>query len=220
MEMPKFLKKDDKGSKAKAKHINNVAIFGYANLDSNDKLFKEVFEVSKDLAQAGYTVVDGGGPGVMLAASLGAKEGGGKVIGVTLYPKDMKNFEGKDPANILDKEIKTDTYVERTLELMKQGQVYVIFKGGTGTISEFGMAWGLARLYFGHHKPLILYGKFWEKIIKAFKENMFFRPEEHKVFKIVDSPEGVLKAINEFEKEIEKGEHGDHLKASTEGFSI
>lgn len=207
-------------SKEKAKHIQNVAIFGYANLESHDNLFKEVFEVSKELAQAGYTVVDGGGPGVMLAASLGAKEGGGKVIGVTLYPKDMKNFEGKDPKNLLDKEIKTATYVERTLTLMKTGQVYVIFKGGTGTISEFGMAWGLARLYFGHHKPLILYGNFWHKIIKAFRENMFFRPEEHKVFKIVDKPEQVLEAITEFEKEIEKGEHGDHLKASSEGFSI
>lgn len=214
------LLRGEKPSKEKAKHIQNVAIFGYANLSNKEDLFQEVFKVSKKLAQAGYTIVDGGGPGVMLAASLGAKEGGGKVIGVTLYPKDMKNFEGKDPANLLDKEIKTETYVERTLTLMKQGQVYVIFKGGTGTISEFGMAWGLARLYFGHHKPLVLYGKFWHKIIKAFKENMLLRPEEEKVFKIVSSPEEVLEAINMFEKEIEKGEHGEHLKASSEGFSI
>lgn len=218
--MLKFLSRKKPKSREKAKHIQNVAIFGYANLGNKENLFQEVFQVSKNLAQAGYTVVDGGGPGVMLAASLGAKEGGGKVIGVTLYPKDMKNFEGKDPANLLDKEIKTSTYVERTLTLMKQGQVYVIFKGGTGTVSEFGMAWGLARLYFGHHKPLILYGKFWHKIMKAFKENMYYRPEEHEVYKIVDSPEEVLEAINAFEKEIEKGDHGDHLKASTEGFSI
>lgn len=156
----------------------------------------------------------------MLAASLGAKEGGGKVIGVTLYPKDMKNFEGKDPKNLLDKEIKTNTYVERTLTLMKQGQIYVIFKGGTGTISEFGMAWGLARLYFGHHKPLILYGKFWHKIIQVFKENMLMRPEELKVYKIVDNPEDVLQAIYDFECEIDNGDHDGHLKVSTDGFSI
>lgn len=204
----------------RAKTIKNIAIFGYANTDNKDDLFKEVFDVSKRLAESGYTVVDGGGPGVMLAASLGAKEGGGKVIGVTLYPKDMKRFEGKDPKNLLDKEIKTDSYIERTLTLMKQGQVYVIFKGGTGTISEFGMAWGLARLYFGHHKPLILYGKFWHKIIKAFKENMLLRPEELLVFKIVDNPEEVLQAIYDFECEIEKGEHDGHLKASTNGFSL
>ena len=204
----------------RAKTIKNVAIFGYANTDNKDGLFKDVFEVSKRLAEASYTVVDGGGPGVMLAASLGAKEGGGKVIGVTLYPKDMENFEGKDPKNLLDKEIKTENYIERTLTLLKQGQVYVIFKGGTGTISEFGMAWGLARLYFGHHKPLILYGKFWHKIIKAFKENMLLRPEELLVYKIVDDPEEVLQAIYDFECEIENGEHGSHLKASTDGFSL
>src|SRR5207237_8299089 len=104
--------------------------------------------------------------------------------------------------------------------LLKEGQVYVIFNGGTGTVSEFGMAWGLARLYFGHHKPLILYGKFWEKIIAAFKENMELRPEELKVFKIVDSPEEVLKAIVEFEKEIQRGEHNHHLKTTKGDFSL
>jgi len=211
-----FKKKKDT---SKAKTIQNVAIFGYADTKNTDNLFKDVFETSKRLAQAGYTIVDGGGPGVMLAASMGAKEGGGKVIGVTLYPKDMKNFEGKDPKNLMDKEIRTDTYIERTLTLMKQGQVYIVFKGGTGTISEFGMAWGLARLYFGHHKPLLLYGKYWKKIIKAFKDNMMIRPEELKVFKIVTSPDEVLDAINKFEGEIERGEH-KHLKPSIQGFTI
>ncbi len=209
-----------KKTRQKAKTIENIAIFGYANTEQKDHLFRDVFNVSKCLAEAGYTIVDGGGPGVMLAASMGAREGGGRTIGVTLYPKDMKNFEGRDPKNLLDVEIKTETYIERTLTLMKEGQVYVIFKGGTGTISEFGMAWGLARLYFGHHKPLILYGKFWEKIIKAFKENMALRPEELKVFKIVSSPDGVLDAINEFEKEIQKGEHGGHLQTTHGDFML
>jgi uncharacterized protein (TIGR00725 family) len=217
----KIWKKFGRHSKAKkVPTIENIAIFGYADTDEKDRLFQNVYKVAKELAEAGYTVVDGGGPGVMLAASMGAKAGKGKVIGVTLYPKDMPKFEGKDPKNMLDVEIKSDSYIERTLTLMKEGQVYVIFKGGTGTISEFGMAWGLARLYFGHHKPLILYGKFWKKIIKAFRENMAMRPEEFEVFKIVDSPEGVLEAIKEFEDEIQKGEHGDHLKTTKSDFSL
>jgi len=97
---------------------------------------------------------------------------------------------------------------------MSEAQVYVVFNGGTGTISEFAMAWGLARLYFGHHKPLILYGKFWKKIIKAFQENMHLRKEESKVFKIVDEPEEVLEAIREFEKELQRGDHDGHVKAT------
>lgn len=187
---------------AKAISIHNVAIFGYADAKPGDELFNSAKDVAKGLARLGYTVVDGGGPGVMRAATIGAKQGGGKVLAVTLNLDGMTNFEGRDPDNVFDKEIKTDSYVERTLTLMKAGQVYVVFKGGTGTISEFAMAWGLARLYFGHHKPLILYGKSWKKIIKVFRENMMIRPEELKVFKIVDSPDEVLEAIEEFEEEI------------------
>ncbi len=200
----------------KAKTIQYVAIFGYADSSENDELFKEVRSVTKKLAEAGYIVVDGGGPGVMRAATVGAKEGGGKVIGVTLYTEDIPGFEGRDPHNLFDEEIKTKSYVERTLALMRTGQVYVVFNGGTGTISEFGMAWGLAKLYFGHHKPLILYGKFWEKIIAAFKENMLMRPQELQVYKIVDSPEQVLDAISDFEKELEKGEHNHVIRTESD----
>ncbi len=203
----------------KAETIENVAIFGYADFHEDSPEFSEIMKVTKGLAEAGYTVVDGGGPGAMLAATLGAKQAGGEVVGVTFYPKDMKNFEGRDPRNLIDEEIKTDSYVERTLTLMKEGQVYVIFKGGTGTISEFGMAWGLARLYFGHHKPLILYGKFWKQIIETFKKNMLLRPEELEVFKIVETPEEVLTAIEEFEKEIGEGKH-THLQASKGDYTI
>lgn len=204
----------DKDFKAKkALTVQNVAIFGYADTSENDQLFQEVRAASKVLAEAGYVVVDGGGPGVMRAATIGAKEGGGKVIGVTLYSEDIPDFEGRDPKNLFDEEIKTTNYVERTLALMKTGQIYVVFNGGTGTISEFGMAWGLAKLYFGHHKPLILYGKFWENIIKAFKENMLMRPQELKVYKIVESPEEILDAIQDFEDELKRGIHNHTLSA-------
>jgi uncharacterized protein (TIGR00730 family) len=204
----------------KAQTVQNVAVFGFADAKPGSNLYQDAFEVSKALAKAGYTVVDGGGPGVMEAASKGAKAGGGEVIGVTLYPKDAKHFEGRDPENPLDKEIKTTTYVERTLTLMKEGQVYVVFNGASGTMSEFGMAWGLARIYFGHHKPLILYGKFWHKIMKSLKQNLMVRPEESRVYKIVSTPEGVLKAIKEFEDEIESGRHKDLKASHEEGFAI
>lgn len=203
----------------KAESIDQVAIFGSAHATADSQLAKKAFEVCKKLAEAGYIVVDGGGPGVMRAATAGAKAGGGKVIGITFKAEATMNYEGHDPLNHFDVEIKTDNFVERTLTLMKEGQVYVVFNGGTGTISEFGMAWGLAKLYFGHHKPLILYGKFWEKIIKVFKENMILTPEEQEVYKIVDSAEEVLTAIMQFEEELKKGQH-QHIKTNKGSFSI
>lgn len=203
----------------KAKSINQVAIFGSSHIDDNNPLFQQAYEVCKKLAEAGYVIVDGGGPGVMRAASLGAKAAGGKVIGVTFEGDESMHFEGRDPLNKVDVEIKTKNYLERTLMLLKEGQVYVIFNGGTGTISEFGMAWGLAKLYFGHHKPLVLYGRFWENIIQAFKENMLMRSEELEVYKIVDNESAVLQAILDFEQELQQGKH-IHIKAITDDFSI
>jgi len=179
--------------------IKQIAYFGFADAASNDPLYKEAYEVSKFLTSKGFVAINGGGPGTMRAVSEGAKDAKGTAIGVTFYPKDITNFEGRDQENPFDVEIKTKNYLERTLKLLELGDAYVVFRGGTGTISEFGMSWGLARLYFGHHKPLILYGEFWNNIIDAFVKNMRIRPEELKVYKVVNSPEEALRVLNTFE---------------------
>lgn len=181
--------------------LDKITILGYADAREDDPVWEDAFSTAKLLAEGGYTVINGGGPGIMKAATLGAKEAHGKVVGVTFYPKDAPYFEGRDRTNPIDQEIKTGNYLERTLKLLDLGDVYLIFKGGTGTISEFAMAWGLARLYFGHHKPFILFGSFWHEIMEAFAKNMYIRGEELKVYRIVDSPEEVLEEIKRFELE-------------------
>ncbi len=187
--------------------IQTVTCLGFADAQPSENLYKGAYAVGKILAQQGYVIANGGGPGVMRATSEGAKAVGGKVIGVTFYPKDVALFEGRDKNNPIDEEVKTANYLERTLKLLDIGQAYVIFKGGTGTISEFGMAWGLARLYLGHHKPLILYGKFWENIMAAFMSNMRMRPEEFQVYRVVDSPEEVVKSLELFELMLQHEPH-------------
>lgn len=180
--------------------IKTVACLGFADALPSDRVFEDAFEVGKMLAKHGYSVADGGGPGVMRAATEGAESVGGNTVGVTFYPKDMMNFEGRDLNNKFDREIKTKNYLERTLKLLEVGQAYVLFKGGVGTISEFGMAWELASLYSGHSKPLILYGKFWEKIMVAMVSQMIMRPENLQVYRVVDTPDEVIAALNLFEK--------------------
>lgn len=179
--------------------IKQIAYFGFADAAPNDPLYKEAYECTKYLTSKGYVAINGGGPGVMRAVSEGAKAAKGTAVAATFYPKDITNFEGRDPENPIDIEIKTKNYLERTLKLLELGDCYVVFRGGSGTISEFGMAWGLGRLYFGHHKPLILYGAFWNDIIRTFQKNMRIRPEELKVFKIANTPEEAYKAIQVFE---------------------
>lgn len=187
--------------------VKRIVFLGYSTAVPQEKLYQDAFEASMLVAEAGYTIVNGGGYGIMEAASRGAKQGGGKVIGVTFDPKGATVFEGRNPNNPMDEEIKTSNYLERTLKLLDLGDIYIIFNGGTGTISEFGMAWGLARIYFGHHKPLILFGEFWKDIILAFRKNMLMRPEEFLVYKVVTAPKETVDAIHAFEEEIETNRH-------------
>lgn len=186
------------------KKIKTVSCLGYADASPKDQVYKDAFGVGKILAEHGYAVANGGGPGAMRAATAGAESAHGKTIGVTFYPKDITNFEGRDLNNKFDQEIKTKSYLERTLKLLEISQAYVIFKGGVGTISEFGMAWELASLYSGHSKPLILYGKFWEKIMLAMVSQMIMRPENLQVYRVVESPEEVIAALNMFEAAMSK----------------
>lgn len=192
--------------------INKVAFLGFADAKQTDKEFIAAFESAKLLAENGYTIVDGGGPGVMQAATQGAHAGGGKAVGVTYCPTAKEpGFEGRTEENDFDIEIKTNTYVDRTLMIMTEADVYVVFNGGTGTISEFGMAWGLARIHFGHHKPLILFGAWWHEIIEVIGKNMRLRPEELKVYHIVTTPEEVLLKI----KALQASSEHDYLRTKT-----
>ena len=120
--------------------FKNITVFGFADATEKDQVWKDAFATAKLLAENGYTIVNGGGPGVMKAATLGAHAGGGKVIGVSFYPKNAPLFEGRDKTNLVDKEIVTEHYLERTMKLLEEGDAYITFKGGTGTLSEFGMA--------------------------------------------------------------------------------
>jgi hypothetical protein len=178
-----------------------VTIFGYSEAKPGDSLYQAAFETSKQLAQAGFTIVNGAGPGVMRAATEGAHAGGGKAIGAIFDPDGMTFFEGYDPKNKVDQMFHLDSYVERTMKLLEEGDVYVVFNGGTGTLSEFAMAWGLARLYFGQHKSIIFYGDFWYEITESLAKNMLLREKEKKVYRIVNSPEETVRVVSELAKE-------------------
>lgn len=187
--------------------IKAVTFFGSARTREESNVFRDAYNTASLLAQNKFTIINGGGPGEMLAATLGAKASGGKVKIVYYSPKQSTTFEGKNSLNAGDHEYTESNYILRTKKLLELGDIYVIYRGGTGTISEFAMAWGLAKLYFGHHKPLILYGEFWHQIIDTFKKNMITVPEEFKVLSIVNSPQGVLDAIEKYELMIKLNRH-------------
>lgn len=143
----------------------------------------------------------------MDASTKGAEAGKGETLAVTFFPQNAPGFEGRYVGNVVDKEIKTSNYIERMFKLMEHADLYIIFKGGTGTISELGTAWVLAKLYYGHHKPFILFGNYWAEIIDVLKKNLNIDKKELSVFEIVDKEEELLPAIRMFERKMKKHDH-------------
>lgn len=187
--------------------IKNIAFFGDADISVADETYSEAYKLAEILACEGYVIVDGGGPGVMEAATSGAQKSNGKTLTVTFDPANAPGFEGKYIGNVPDEEIVTTNYIERMFKLMEYGDAFILFKGGSGTISEFGTAWVLAKLYYGHHKPFILMGSYWAEIIDVFRKNMNIDSKELSVFEIANRVEDVLPIIKKFEKQMLERNH-------------
>lgn len=202
-------------NKSHARLVKNIAFYGFADTKPGEELYDSAFEAAKFLAGKGYRIVNGGGPGVMQASTSGAEAGGGETLTVTFSPEDAPGFEGKYVANVPDVEVKTTNYIERMFKLMEHGDFYVIFNGGTGTLSELGTAWVLAKLYKGHHKEFVLYGAHWRPVVKALIENMRIRDDAKDVFEIVETKEEILEAIARFEKKMGQLDH-EHCKVCKE----
>ena len=184
-------------------NIKTVSFLGGHAISPESQMYKEATEIAKLCAKSGLIVLNGGGPGIMKAATDGAHLGGGVVVGITTYLGGVgrSNYEGTDPNNKFDKEIIEEDYFDRTKRLLREGDVHIIFKGGEGTISEFGMTWAMSRIHEGFSKPIILYGLFWKNIMKAFEDNMFIRQGSEALYHIVDNPNKVMEVINIYRTE-------------------
>jgi len=191
--------------------FKNVAFFGDAEVPPESQEYRDAFEAAKILALQGFTIVNGGGPGVMDASTKGASSVGGETLAVTFNPHNAPGFEGRYLGNVTDKEIKTTNYIERMFKLIEHADIFVVFRGGTGTISEWGTTWVLAKLYYGHHKPFILFGRNWPPIIDVLRKNMNLDKKELSVFEICEDVSQVLPAIRRLAKKLESFDHSQCL---------
>lgn len=182
------------------KIIKRVAFFGDADAKEKDSHFKLAKKAAYLLAKEGYIIVNGGGPGVMLASTLGAKEAGGRVeLSVVAQKYIPGNFEGRDKTNskLADKIYEMAGYENRLNKLIDIADAFVIFKGGTGTIAEVGMVWSKAKFDFGNHEPLIFVGKEWARIIPEINKDLKLEGKEIDVCTIVKSAEEVRETLIE-----------------------
>lgn len=180
-----------------------VCFLGGASWGETDAPYIQAKETAKLLAKNGYGIVNGGGPGVMRASTEGAHEGGAGVLAVTYHPnKPKRHFEGVDPKNKFDLEVKTLDYFDRTKVMLQTSDIHIIFRGSIGTLSEFGMSWENSYIHEPNNKPIILFGDHWEGVLKGIDENMSVRGGETDILKICTTPQEVLEYIRSIKKEL------------------
>jgi uncharacterized protein (TIGR00730 family) len=164
-----------------------ITVFGTAKAVPGDSAYTLAYETGKLLAQAGFTIANGGYGGTMLAAAKGADEAGGEIIGVT-----CSAFKGK-PNEYITREIVADSLDGRLDTLIKLGQGYVVLPGGTGTLLELAKVWELKNKGFLEaDKPIILVGGFWKPLVDLIASD---DPDSSRYIKQADGPGQVVELI-------------------------
>ena len=107
--------------------FKKIAFFGDAAVLPESSYYQTAYHAAKKLAKMGYVIVNGGGPGIMDAATSGAESVEGQTESVTFYPEHATGFEGRYLANNTDKEIKTHNYIERMFKLMERSDIFLFF---------------------------------------------------------------------------------------------
>lgn len=144
----------------------NVAIFGGANPQSEGNSYADAYRLGRELAEAGHVVLTGGYLGTMEAASRGAAEAGGHVIGVTC--QEIENWRGVKANPWVIEEWRFATLHERLLALIDGCDAAIALPGGVGTLLEIAMLWNRMIVDAVPRKPLILVGEGWQDTLEHF----------------------------------------------------
>lgn len=135
-----------------------ATVFGSARFTENHPYYSKAREMGSALANLGFTVMTGGGPGIMEAVNRGAKDAGGKSVGCNI----VLNMEQK-PNKYLDKWVSIDYFFVRKVLLTKYSFVFVVMPGGYGTLDEFFEALTLIQTNKVKNFPVVLFGTEYHK---------------------------------------------------------
>ncbi|MFH1766758.1 MAG: TIGR00730 family Rossman fold protein [Patescibacteria group bacterium] len=175
---------------------NEVTVFGSTRLPATNKWYQEAEKLGRILAQNDFTVVTGGGPGIMEAANKGAHEAGGISVGINIQlPKEQR----------INPYVKTSRafhyFFVRKVILAASAQAYVYFPGGFGTLDELFEILTLIQTKKSESMPVILVGKeYWDGWLNWVKSTVFeefdaIDADDLEIFKIVDSAEEAYELV-------------------------
>jgi uncharacterized protein (TIGR00730 family) len=172
-----------------------VTIFGSARTKENDPTYLAATETARLLGEAGYTIITGGGPGIMEAANKGAKEAGAPSVGLNIelpFEQHVNQF--------VDIDIEFRYFFVRKTMLVKYAQAFIIFPGGFGTIDELFEAMTLIQTGKIKMFPVILYdSKYWEGLLDWIKGMMLdsgkISPEDLNLIRVLDTPQEICDTL-------------------------
>jgi hypothetical protein len=150
----------------------NISVFGGAQPRPESPEYEEARLLGGLLAQRGHTVLTGGYIGVMEAASRGAHEAGGHVIGVTC--EDIEAWRKVSKNQWVKEEWRKKTLLERMQAIIEGSDAAIAMPGGVGTLAEISVMWNLMAVESLPRRPLILVGGGWQSTL-----DQFFNSFEH-----------------------------------------
>ncbi len=163
-----------------------VTIFGSARLEASNEIFQKAEELAGSLAECGYTVITGGGPGIMEAGNKGALEAGGRSVGIniTLPHEQAPNGYQTDSLNF-------KYFFTRKVMLVKYSTAFVVFPGGFGTIDELFEALTLIQTHKIKPFPVYLIGvDFWQGLMQWLQGTLLragtISEQDLHLFKVLD----------------------------------
>ncbi|SRX72883.1 LOG family protein [Aequorivita antarctica] len=171
-----------------------VTIFGSARFTPDSKHYQNAEKIGAALSKLGFTIMTGGGPGIMEAANKGAYEAGGYSVGVNI----VLPFEQK-PNKYLHKWINIPYFFVRKFLMMKYSFAYVVMPGGMGTLDELFEAITLIQTKLIQNFPIVIFDSEYHKElchhIQTMAENESISREDMKLLFVTDSAEEVVEHI-------------------------
>lgn len=175
-----------------------VSIFGSARTDPNSPHYKLAEQIAKQLSDAGFAVISGGGPGIMEAANKGAYYGKSPSIGLNIQlPHEQHRNAFQDISQTFRH------FFARKYMFVKFATAYVVLPGGFGTLDELMEALTLVQTGKTRKMPIILvYSEFWHGLLDWFRHTLiaegFISTEDMNLIQVIDEPGQVVSAIFQY----------------------
>lgn len=168
-----------------------ITVFGSSRTRDGDAEYAEARELGRLLAQAGFDLCNGGYAGSMEAVSRGARDGGGKTIGVTV---DVIRRAGNE---WLDEELRAETLFHRIEHMATRADGFVVLRGGAGTLAEMSLTMNLLFLGALEPRPLVLVGPDWRAVMDFFFQRLHSSEVERALLTYAETPAEAARILSE-----------------------